>query len=268
MKDARQMKTRVMLGVLAASMLALAGCKSPGGMKWLKPSSDKGTERQVTPEPTPVRTAAEKEDAPKRWRFLGSRATPTPEPVFIRPPVVTPIPTPVPPLVAAQTSSATQLAYRLKPGDPIVIVLTGPAGLNDVIEQTVDERGFVKLTFIGSVRATGRTATELEREIEAEYTDRQKIYKEVYATVHVPNTFYFIGGEVRQPGRFPLVGRVTLSQAVVAAGNFTEWARPSRITIVRNNRRIEVDFREIKNDPSKDVELKAGDVITVDRSFM
>jgi polysaccharide export outer membrane protein len=116
------------------------------------------------------------------------------------------------------TPAAPSSVYRLKVGDAIFITLSGSLGVNEQIETQVDERGFVKLRYIGSVRAEGRSATELEREIEAEYTDRQNIYKEIYARVVLPNTFYFIGGEVRSPGRFPLVGSVSLSQAVVSAG--------------------------------------------------
>ncbi|MGA0332728.1 MAG: polysaccharide biosynthesis/export family protein, partial [Kiritimatiellia bacterium] len=93
-----------------------------------------------------------------------------------------------------------------------------------------------------------------------------KIYRDVTVRVVVPNTFYFIGGEVRQPGRFPMVGRVTLSQAVVAAGNFTEWANERQVILVRNNERVMINFRKIKENPNLDVELLAGDVITVERS--
>jgi len=156
--------------------------------------------------------------------------------------------------------------YRLKAGDTVYITLTGSGGLNEQLETVVDEQGDVKLRFIGAVKAGGRTTTELEREIEAEYTERQKIYKEVVVRVVVPNTYYFIGGEVRQPGRFPMIGRVTLSQAIVAAGNFTEWANSKRIFLVRDNERREINFRDIREDPTEDVELQPGDVITVDRS--
>jgi len=159
-------------------------------------------------------------------------------------------------------------AYKLKTGDILMITLTGSGGLNDRIETVVDEEGGVKLRFIGAVKADGLTPTELEREIEAEYTDRQKIYKEVVARVVVPNRFYFIGREVRAPGRYPIVGKVSLSQAISAAGNFTEWANERKIILVRGNERFEIDFREISRDPSKDILLQPGDSITVERRIL
>lgn len=165
-----------------------------------------------------------------------------------------------------EKDTPTDNVYRLKVGDALFVTLSGSGGLNEQIETRVDEEGSIKLRFIGSVKASGLSSTELEREIEAEYTERQKIYRDVTVRVVVPNTFYFIGGEVRQPGRFPMVGRVTLSQAVVAAGNFTEWANERQVILVRNNERVMINFRKIKENPNLDVELLAGDVITVERS--
>jgi polysaccharide export outer membrane protein len=167
-----------------------------------------------------------------------------------------------------EVSAPRENVYRIRSGDAVFITLSGSGGLSEQIETVVDGAGTVKLRFIGAVDADGLTTTELEREIELEYTDRQKIYRKVTARVVVPNKFYFIGGEVRQPGRFPITGRVTLSQAVVAAGNFTEWANERKIILVRNNERVELDFRDISRDPMQDVQLLPGDVVTVSRSTL
>ncbi len=158
--------------------------------------------------------------------------------------------------------------YLLRVGDQLQIHISG-SGIDEQLEMPVDENGEITLRFIGRIRAVGRSLSELEREIELEYTERQRIFREVFVRVNVPYTFYFIGGEVRQPGRYPLSGRVTLSQAIVAAGNFTEWARrDGRLTLVRNNERTVILFRDILEDPSRDIELRTGDVITVERSFL
>lgn len=165
-----------------------------------------------------------------------------------------------------ENQNAPDTVYRLKVGDAIMISLSGSGGLNEQIETLIDDQGSVKLRFIGAVKAQGLSSTELESEIEKEYTERQKIYKDVTVRVNVPNTFYFIGGEIRQPGRFPLIGRVTLSQAVVAAGNFTEWANEGDIVLVRNKERAVINFKKIRQNPNLDVELLAGDTINVGRS--
>lgn len=172
------------------------------------------------------------------------------------------------PETAGQNNQPRDNIYRLKTGDALFVSLTGSGGLDESIETIIDDEGSIKLRFIGSVKASGLSSTELEREIEAEYTERQKIYKDVTVRVVVPNNFYFIGGEVRQPGRFPLVGRVTLSQAITAAGNFTEWADESDLILVRNNERVVINYKQIRQNPNLDVELLPGDTITVGRSFL
>ncbi len=216
-------------------------------------------------------TEALPEEAPKRRGFFGRREKKEKE----EPETKTA--TQVPPVeMAAEaapgqkssggTPSPENAIYKLKNGDTVFIYLSGAGGLSEQIETVIDTRGNVKLRFIGAVKASGLSATELETEIEAEYIERQKIYRSLVARVVVPNTFYFIGGEVRSPGRFPLAGRVTLSQALVAAGNFTEWANPKKIVLVRNNERRTINYRDIVENPALDVELKAGDIVTVERT--
>jgi len=256
----------------ALLLLLASACQTPGSRDPLAIPEDiwqldtPAPPPQPTPEPALTEEEPEEAPAPRRGFFFGRRRASeaaAPDETAAAP---APATEPLPP--ASAPAAELSPAYLLQVGDPLIISVAGPQ-LEDRFETTIDERGFVKLRFIGSVRAMGRTATELEREIEAEYTDRQKIYREVYVRVLVPNNFYFIGGEVRQPGRFPLIGRVTLSQAVVAAGNFTEWARrDGRLILVRNNERRTVFFRDIVSDPSQDVELRPGDVITVERSFL
>ena len=149
----------------------------------------------------------------------------------------------------------------------MIVTLEGPGGLNDETEEEVDESGAIRLHYIGNLAAVGKTTTLLEREIEKAYIDKE-IYRQVMARVKVLNRFYFIGGEIKAGGRYPIVGEITLSQAIIAAGNFTEWANPKKIILVRNNSKRSIDFRKIRTDPEKDVPLKAGDSITVSRGLM
>jgi len=264
--------------LLTGFALLLAGCvttRDDSAFDFQMPETfaeSRAATSAAAPAPAAAEPAVETE-APRRGLFGRRNRDEDAEPAgdaapMAAAPSVAPAAAPpaAPQTVAAVPPAQPHSAYTLQVDDPLIITLSGP-NLEERIETTVDERGFVKLRFIGSVRAAGRTATELEREIEAEYTDRQRIYREIYVRVQVPNNFYFIGGEVRSPGRFPLIGRVTLTQAVVADGNFTEWARrDGRLILVRNNERSTIVFRDIVSDPSLDIELRPGDVITVERS--
>ncbi|MFH0954137.1 MAG: polysaccharide biosynthesis/export family protein, partial [Verrucomicrobiota bacterium] len=157
-------------------------------------------------------------------------------------------------------------AYRLKPGDPLVIYLRGIPGQEQQIEDIVDESGVINMPYINVVQAGGRTTTELEQTIRKAYLDQQ-IYKYITVNVVVPARSYFVKGEVRQPGRFPLVSGMTIVQAIAGAGGFSEFADRGNVEVIRGTRRFRVNVRELEQHPERDRELEAGDVITVQRSF-
>jgi polysaccharide biosynthesis/export protein VpsN len=156
--------------------------------------------------------------------------------------------------------------YRLKEGDPVVISLKGLPGQDQEIQDYVDENGYVNLPYINNVQAAGRTTTEVEQAVKKAYLDQQ-IYKYVTVIVVQPSRSYFLRGEIRQPGRFPLVSGTTIVQAIAAAGGFTEFADHGDVEVIRGTRRFKVNVSELEKHPERDKEIEAGDVIIVHRSF-
>lgn len=154
-------------------------------------------------------------------------------------------------------------SYRLRPGDTIVIHLRTVQ--LEQFEMIVDENGDVKLPFIGTVRAAGLTGSELEDRIQSDYISK-KIYR--YLTVHVlvPTRGYFVTGEVRMPGRMPLVGSVSILQAIATAGGYTDFADAGDVRLIRGGKTIRVNAKDIARNREKDVEIESGDVIKVGRS--
>ena len=162
---------------------------------------------------------------------------------------------------------------------PIVLgqscALTGPSknlglelrgGLLAALAKVNDENGGINMPYVGAIEAGGKTSTGLEQAIQKAYIDQQ-IYKTVTVNVVVPSRSYYVRGEIKQPGRFLLMSRVTVVQAIAAAGGFTEFANHSKVEILRGNQRIRVDVDEIEKHPDRDRELESGDVIIVHRSF-
>lgn len=160
--------------------------------------------------------------------------------------------------------SAGGAAYRLRPGDSVIVVLRTVQ--SEQFEMVVDENGDIKLPYIGAVRAAGRTAREVEDQIQKLYIDG-KIYRFITVNVLVPTRSYFVRGEVRNPGRFPLMGSVRLLQAIAAAGGFTDFADISDIRLTRGDRTYRLNGREIERNPEKDIEIEAGDTIVVKRTW-
>lgn len=160
--------------------------------------------------------------------------------------------------------SAGGAAYRLRPGDSVNVILRTVH--SEQIEMVVDENGDIKLPYIGHVRAAGRTPREVEDQIQKMYIEG-KIYRFITVNVLVPTRSYFVRGEVRNPGRFPLVGSVRLLQAIAAAGGYTDFADISDIRLTRGDKTYRLNGRDIERNPEKDIEIEAGDTIVVKRTW-
>lgn len=165
---------------------------------------------------------------------------------------------------AAALPSTGGASYRLRSGDTLIIHLRTTQ--LEQIESLVDENGDVKMPFIGTVRAAGLTASELEDRIQKEYIEK-KIYR--YMTVHVlvPTRSYFVSGEVRAPGRFSLVGSVKVLQAIATAGGYTDFADRTNVLLTRGDKTIRVNAKDFQQSPEKDIEIESGDQIVVKRSW-
>jgi len=155
--------------------------------------------------------------------------------------------------------------YRLKPQDPITVTLKGISSGNEITEYVINEHGMINLAYLGPVKAAGLTPSELQESIEQAYIDGE-IYRQVTVSVTMYAMSYFIKGEVRSPGRYPLTTGTSLLQAIAAASDFTEYANQRRILLTRAGVNYWFDARELTSNPEKDLEIKAGDLIEVLRS--
>ena len=155
-------------------------------------------------------------------------------------------------------------AYQLRPADRIVVTLRG-IPTEEQIEDVVDERGYITLPYLDEIMAAGRTGSELERAIRSAYIDG-KIYKNITVNVILPEQTYYVRGEVKTPGRYPLSSGVTILQAIAVAGGFTDFANAKKVKVVRGGKYFFVDTKDLERKPEKDVSVEAGDVIRVYRS--
>lgn len=161
---------------------------------------------------------------------------------------------------------ASRAPYRLRYGDPVIIFLRGILPKDDQIEDIVDERGYVTLPYVDDVLAAGRTSSELEREIQRIYIERQ-IYRSVTVSVVSPSQSFFVQGEVRLPQRYPLVSGTTVLQAIAAAGGYTEYAEPRKVSLTRGRDVKVINMRDVERNPQQDLSVESGDVIRVPRSI-
>lgn len=167
----------------------------------------------------------------------------------------------------AGTSPYSVAAYRLKPSDPLVIFLRGILPRDDQIENVIDEDGYIKLPYLGAIMAAGLTTSQLENEIQRLYIDRQ-IYKHLTVNVVMPSQSYYVQGEVRNPGRFPMITGVTLLQAIAQAGGYTDFADRSDVRVNRAGQVNRYSAKEIEKHPESDIRIESGDIVIVTRSIL
>jgi protein involved in polysaccharide export with SLBB domain len=165
---------------------------------------------------------------------------------------------------AAAANSGALTAARFHPGDVVTVDYSGTIQTIPENVQTVTEDGTITLPYIGAVRAAGLTSGELQNEIHDLYVP--KYYVRLTVTVSSPQRVFYVGGEVKQPGRELYVGETTVTKAIQAAGDFTDFANRKKVKLIRNNGQIiTVNCIKALQDPSLDPPVYPGDQIQVPR---
>jgi polysaccharide export outer membrane protein len=126
--------------------------------------------------------------------------------------------------------------------------------------------GTITMPLIGDIPATGRTPSELQKEITQKLSSYVREGAVVSVAVSEVNSYRFtVGGNVEHGGIFTAKYYVTVSEAVAMAGGLNKFANPHKLVIVRNDghivRRIPIDFDRIASGehPEENLPLIAGD---------
>ena len=150
-------------------------------------------------------------------------------------------------------------SYRLGPGDALRVTVFRHEDLSG--EFTLDGDGYFALPLVGEILGGGRTARQLENEIEeALKSGGYLVEPQVGIEVLNYRPFYIIG-EVNNPGSFEYVNGMTVINAVALAGGFTYRADQDDIVISPGGS----SGPEIAAAP--DTEVLPGDIIEVQERF-
>ena len=157
---------------------------------------------------------------------------------------------------------------RLRTGDQIQVRLE--AGINaqqspQSYDLSIDENGEIPLPLIGHIKAEGQTISELTERIQASYVPRYYVRCNVIVLVTV--RFFYVGGEVRAPGRYNWTEDVTLLKAINTASGFTDYANRRKVEVARGKERKTFDCDDLRQRPEKDIAILPGDSIYVARSI-
>jgi polysaccharide export outer membrane protein len=121
--------------------------------------------------------------------------------------------------------------FRLGPDDVIEVFVWKEAELSTTVVVRPD--GKVSLPLIGELPTSGKTAVELQKEIATKLS--QYVTQPVVNVMvkEVNSAKVSVLGEVRTPGVYKIKDRATVLDAIALAGGFTEYAKRSKVTIIR-----------------------------------
>jgi polysaccharide export outer membrane protein len=163
--------------------------------------------------------------------------------------------------------------YVVEPGD---VLLVQPADFESPIrlpaDQPVLQDGTINVGRYGQVVVAGKTVEEIEGIVRAAVEAQTKTSVPIVVRlINRVSKVYYVLGEVNAPGAFPLQGRETVLDAIIAAGGLTDRASRrdiilSRPTVPESCRIvIPICYREIVQlgDTSTNYQIAPGDRIFV-----
>lgn len=199
--------------------------------------------------------------------------------------------TDVPPLVPAidsvqraQSERAAVVEAPATAGETGVVDMEYVVGPNDLLRLDVfqvpefartvrvSSGGLISLPLIGSVKAGGLTAAQLEQRVAARLSETYMqnpfvtIFIEDYASQRIT-----VEGQVVRPGIYALSGRTTLLQVVALAQGLHDVADANQVQLFRNRvegeREVLVyDVEAIRRGEVSDPQVIADDVIIVHKA--
>ena len=157
--------------------------------------------------------------------------------------------------------------YLLGAGDVVEVSAWRNEALSKVAVVRPD--GKISLPLIGEIKASGLTPLELRDKIIVKLKEFGETPEATIIVQEVNSYVVFVLGEVARPGRFQLIARTTIVQAISMAGGFTSFASPNDIILLRRlegideERRTTIRFNDIISGKMRNVWLQPWDTLIV-----
>ena len=175
---------------------------------------------------------------------------------------VTELPPPTPAL-----AQGPERPYLIGAFDKVEVDVFGVPELSRREIQT-DASGRISFPLAGTIDANGLTAEQLAAEIGNRL--RGRYVRDPQVTVNLTESVsqvVTVDGEVREPGRYPVVGRMTLMRAIASARGLSEFARQTEVVVFREvgdqHMAALYNLAAIRAGQYRDPEIFAGDVVMV-----
>lgn len=160
-------------------------------------------------------------------------------------------------------------SYRLGPLDVIRVEVFGAPELTR--EAEVDAAGNFSLPLAGPIQAAGKTPAEFGEAISTQL--RKRYLKNPQVSVNIvkaQSKTFTVDGAVRQPGSYPIVGAMTLMQAIATARGADQAANLNNVVIFRTvgNKKLAALFslKGIRAGQIDDPQIYGNDIVVVGES--
>ena len=152
----------------------------------------------------------------------------------------------------------------LRKGDLVVVTFSNIPNPPLPHQERIKEDGTITLPLIGSVMAAGKNPGQLQKEIQEAYVP--KYYRNLVVTVRTEDRYYYVGGEVKLPNKYPYTPGVTVLKAIASAGGFTDFAARTKVELTRSTGKvIVIDCKKAQKKPSLDLAVYPDDRVFVPR---
>lgn len=159
--------------------------------------------------------------------------------------------------------------YLIGPFDKLKIAVFGIEDLTQEVQA--DASGRISVPLAGVIEASGKTPFELaeviRERLQGRYVRNPQVTVNLVETVSQVIT---VDGEVKEPGLYPVIGKMTLMRAVATAKGSSEFADLEQVVIFRKVGDREMagiyDLRQIRRGAYADPEVYADDVVIVGSS--
>ena len=159
--------------------------------------------------------------------------------------------------------------YRVGAQDLLEISVFQVNDLNRTVR--VNSNGQISLPLIGVVQAGGNTVQELEALIAARLTEGYLQSPQVSVFVkEFTSQRITLEGAVKNPGIFPVTGKMSLLQAIALGGGVTDLANLQGVVVFRtvDGKKMAAvfDLKQIRAGDAQDPQVYGDDIVVVDQS--
>ncbi len=157
--------------------------------------------------------------------------------------------------------------YKIGPSDLLDIQVWNEPDVSKQVRVLID--GTIVLPLVGQINAAGLTPSQLSQSLRKKLSEYIAEPEVTVMVLEGKYNRYFIVGQIQNPGEYYIDYPISILQAIARAGGFQEWAKKSKIFVIRQTKsgeeRIEFNYDEfVKGDKKvKNIEIVSGDTIII-----